>query len=144
MKKHSDGLICRSCLYTFKTIHAFLAKKYGITGVYNVLSFLCSFAMDNDVCHGVIQHYGDVVITALIERYMNEKYVCTKLYMCSTEHYIELDADKYAYDLLSDKPKLVEKKLKLEGKDSENLKVLHVSDIHVDLMYLEVNIVFLF
>ena len=147
LRNHTDNIFCRACLWSWSKIQNFLEQKYGVKTLYSVLSFFCSYFTKHEVCHGVIEHYGDSLITAVVKRYYSAEYVCTLNWMCWFEHYVDLSPDTFAKNLLKDKPVILSKnetslisELDMKGGESANdtLKVLHVTDVHTDFMYTEV------
>jgi hypothetical protein len=138
---HHDTLICKSCLWTLTKFHNLLEKKYGLTLFNFFLSLLCSIGLDYKICKAAIDLYSPTVIDALIEHYLNAEYICTKTYMCRNAHFIELEGEDYARKLLKDKPDNIfdyETKF-IKNSNGKILKFLHVTDIHTDVLYKEVN-----
>ena len=133
---HTDSLICKTCLWTFSKYHNLLEKKYGLTLFNEFLSLVCAIGLDYKICKEAISLYSPTVIDSLIEHYLDAEYICTKTKICKFSHYNELDPDEYAKELLKDKPA---KKSQKVDDSSQILKVLHVTDIHTDLLYDEVN-----
>ena len=106
--------------------------------MYQVLSFFCSYFTSYDVCHGIINHYGDVLISSVIKRYISAEYVCNEIWLCDDEQIIKLSAEEFAKELLKDKPF---KTNSTNNSTFDNkMKFLHVSDVHTDLLYVEVKV----
>jgi hypothetical protein len=135
-KNHTDSFICKTCLWTFSKYHNLLEKKYGLTLFNEFLSLVCAIGLDYKICKDAIFLYSPTVVDSLIEHYLDAEYICTKTKICKFSHYNELDPDKYAKELLKDKPA---KKFEKADDSNTTLKVLHVTDIHTDLLYDEVN-----
>ncbi len=132
---HTDGIICKACLWTFTKFHKFLHKKYGLTLLNEVLGLLCSVAVEYRVCRNAIYLYSPEIYDSLLEHYLDAEFICTKTRLCKVSHYIELDPDDYARTLLKDKP---ETAILIPNEKAKKLKFLHVTDIHTDLLYKEV------
>lgn len=132
---HTDSFICKTCLYTFTKFHNFLDKKYGLRMINEFVSLFCSIAVDYKVCRKAINLYSPIVVEAIIEHYLDAEYICTSKLICKFSHYQELSADDYARRVLADKP--VNTRPVLDD-NASTLKVLHVTDIHTDLEYIEV------
>lgn len=135
-KNHTDSFICKTCLWTFSKYHNLLEKKYGLTLFNEFLSLVCSIGLDYNICKDAIFLYSPIVVDSLIEHYLDAEYICTKSKLCKFSHYNEMDPDEYARELLKDKPPKIEEKI---DNSDPSLKVLHVTDIHTDLLYEEVN-----
>lgn len=132
---HTDTFICKACLWSLTRFHNLLEKKYGLFIFNDLLAVLCSIGLDFKICKAAIDLYSPTIIDSLIEHYLDAEYLCTKSHICKVSHYIELDPDDYARELLKDKPQSMKPVIDPNGK---TLKILHVTDIHTDLLYLEV------
>jgi hypothetical protein len=137
-KKHKDSLICKSCLSGFKKINWLLQQKFGFTIFQETLAFVCSAATDYYVCRKIIKLYSPEIFDALLDHYFDAEYICTYSKICTNIHYKELNADDYARYLLKDKP---QKKTQTPNQNlnSKRLKFVHITDIHFDSFYEEVN-----
>ncbi len=131
---HKDGIICRGCLKLYGSIQSLLLKKYGWSVLFEFVSLLCSLGLNKEVCDRYIHAYGEIVVESLIEHYLNAEFLCTFTYMCRYKHFVKLNADDYARQILADKPTQNYNFSKINT-DAPVWKVLHVADIHVDLQY---------
>jgi hypothetical protein len=134
-KDHHDGIICKGCLWTFETTHKLILKKYGWKAMFDVVSLLCSIGLNHQICFEYIKAYGDIVMESLVEHYLNAEFICTFTHLCATKHFIKLTGDEYAKKILADKP--LNKTMPYIDTSAPVWKVLHVTDIHVDLHYVE-------
>jgi Fe-S cluster biosynthesis and repair protein YggX len=132
---HNDTFICKTCLWTFTKFHNLLEKKYGLFIINELLSVFCSTFLNYKVCKDAIDLYAPTVIDSLIEHYLDAEVICSITKICKNSHFITLNADDYAKELLKDKPTKVNEILPLEG---NTIKILHVTDIHTDTLYFEV------
>lgn len=135
IKDHEDSFICKSCLWTFDFIQRVLLQKYGWHMLFDLVSVICSLGLKFNICHEYVHVYGPIVTESLIDHYLNGNYICTMSYMCQTQHFIKLNADDYAMQLLQDKP-LNQTHPEID-ETAPVWKVLQVTDIHVDLNYVE-------
>lgn len=131
------NLICRTCLWSFTKFNNLMKKKYGLTILNEFLSLLCSFKLQHSICREAINNFSPILIESLIERYLDAEFICTNTYMCQNIHFKELNPDEYAKNLLKDKPIIKLQTIEFNN-SSSTLKVLHVTDIHTDLLYTEV------
>ncbi len=136
IKNHTDSVICKACLNIFTKFHNLLERKYGLTFFTEMLSLLCTVGLSHNICHQAIDLYSPIVVDSLIEHYLDAEYICSKSHICKMSHFIELNPDDYARDLLKDKPP---KELLQADQNAPLLKVLHLTDFHTDLLYEEVN-----
>ena len=137
-KNHKDSFLCKTCLWTYNHIHDMIKKLYGKIGLFELADFIChNFSkMTKQACHGYIYNYAPVIFDSYIDHYLTGEFLCSALHACSNSHFIILNADDYAKDLLKDKP--VNPSIPMIEKIKDNTwKVLHVSDIHTDLKYSE-------
>jgi len=135
ISNHTDGILCKTCLWTFTKFHQFLHKKHGLTLLNEILALLCATTVDYSICRKAIYLYSPQIYDAILEHYLDAEYICTKSNMCKVSHYIELNPDDYARYLLLDKPENIDLK---PNEQAKKLKFLHVTDIHTDLLYKEV------
>jgi hypothetical protein len=133
---HTDSFICKTCLYTFTKFHNFLDKKYGLRVLNEFMALLCSVVVDHSVCKKIINLYAPIVIDSFVEHYLDAEYICSNKLICKFQHYQELEADDYAKKVLADKPDYIKPEL---DESTPTFKILHVTDIHTDLLYEEVN-----
>lgn len=130
-----DNFICRSCLWTFTKFHDLLKKRYGFFIIREFLAILCTLHERYSVCIAAIDLYEPMVSEAIIDHYFNAEYLCSYSIICKDNHFEYLTGENFAKELLLDKPA----KKKLEpNMNSLGLKVLHVTDIHTDILYSEV------
>jgi len=134
-QEHKDSFVCKSCLWTFGKFHNLLDKKYGLTLFNEFLTILCSIGLKHKICQNAIDLYSSIIIDSIVEHYLDAEFICTKSKICKNSHFIELNPDDYARELLKDKP--LAKVLNLD-ESAKTLKVLHVTDFHTDLLYNEV------
>jgi sphingomyelin phosphodiesterase len=131
---HKDGIICRGCLKLYGLIQSLLLKKYGWSVLFEFASLLCSLGLNKQVCNRYIHAYGEIVVESLIEHYLNAEFICTFTFMCRYKHFINLNADDFAREILADKP-TPNNNFSRINTQAVVWKVLHVADIHVDLQY---------
>jgi sphingomyelin phosphodiesterase len=132
--KHEDGIICKSCRFTVDAISEIIQFGFKRLGFFRLLSFFCRFTMTKEACDGYVYHFGPVIVDSLAEHYINGEYICTLMKICSSSHFIELNADDYARELLRDKPAVEPIKI---DQNAKTWRALHVTDIHTDLKYTE-------
>lgn len=99
-----------------------------------VAVLLCSIGLEFKVCQGTIAEFGPNVYNSLLDHYFSAEAMCTLFWMCPN-HFVELNADDYARELLKDKPNKVNPKI---DSNAKIWKILHVTDIHTDPSYAQV------
>ena len=125
---------CTLCQRIIRAVTTTIREKYGYEGIEYYAELLCSLALDREVCNTYISKYGPFFIDSIILRAGNEENLCKKLGFCIEGEEVE-DTYDYALRLLKDKPK----DKKREGIDysAPTLKMLQLTDIHLDVNYLE-------
>lgn len=128
---------CSKCKSLTGKIREFTLKKYGVSGLYFVLKLICSRFLDKEVCSGAIENYGGVVLDSIIKRSIDSDRICTSIKFCK-DPIPFISKEAYAKRVLSNKPPT---KIVPLNKTAPELKVVQVSDIHLDLRYKEGTIV---
>lgn len=125
---------CTLCQRLINAVTTTIREKYGFEGIQYYAELLCSIALDRGVCNTYISKYGPVFIDSFILRAGNEENLCHKLGFCPEGEETE-DTYDYAIRLLKDKPK----NKKREGVDysAPTLKMIQLTDIHLDTKYIE-------
>ena len=125
---------CTLCQRLINAVTTTIREKYGFEGIQYYAELLCSVALDRGVCYTYISKYGPVFIDSFILRAGNEENLCHKLGFCPEGEETE-DTYDYAIRLLKDKPK----NKKREGVDysAPTLKMIQLTDIHLDTKYIE-------
>jgi sphingomyelin phosphodiesterase len=132
---HTDSFICRSCLWTYNHIHDLIRKFYGKIGLFELGDLICHnfIHMTKEACHGYVFDYGPIIFDSIIDHYLTGEYICTFMHLCKKDHFVYLDSDEYARNLLKDKP--INPAIPTIKSNANPWKVVHVSDIHTDLKY---------
>ena len=130
-KNSNNGFLCNKCedlVYKLQNI----INTYGTKGFYHLITLLCLSIYDYDICDQNIQSYGFVLIESFINQFIKDLSLCKKLHFCKDDkEYINVD--DYAKRVLSDKP--TNKTKEKINKNSKNLKMLQITDLHIDLNY---------
>ena len=134
LKSMDTDFSCTLCQRVIKAVTSTIREKYGYEGIEYYAELLCSVALDRGVCNTYITKYGPVFIDTIILRAGNEENLCHKLGFCPEGEETE-DTYDYAIRLLKDKPK----NKKREGVDysAPTLKMIQLTDIHLDTKYIE-------
>ena len=125
---------CTLCQRLIRAVTTTIREKYGYEGIEYYAELLCSVALDRDACHTYITKYGPVFIDSFILRAGNEENLCHKLGFCPEGEEAE-DTYDYAIRVLKGKPK--DKKRESIDYTAPTLKMLQLTDIHLDTKYIE-------
>ena len=130
---------CTLCQRLVNAVTSTIIDKYGFDGLKYYTELLCSLVFDQKICNFYIQSYGNIFIDSIILRAANEEKLCHNLGFCEEGEETE-DTYDYAVKLLKGKPK----NKKREGIDysAPTLKMLQLTDIHLDTKYIENGTVF--
>ena len=107
-------------------------------GVEALLEFSCSTFMKPEICHGIFKMQAPVVAEALARKAFSEEYVCGYVLGLCPHHYHEENLDDFRNRVLAGKPctfndcqQVLYDKMQV----SETVKVVHITDIHLDPLY---------
>ena len=133
----SGGLKCEVCSFVVDVAKNYLLQKNGFEKFYNLVKQLCHFTkLDNRVCDGAVDRYKEILVDAVLKRFLNGDYFCSLLKICTdTTDYETID--DYAKKILGDKPETIEREVVPRKNEEEYYKVLQVTDIHLDMEYKE-------
>ena len=134
LQSTDEDFSCTLCQRLINAVTTTIREKYGFEGIQYYAELLCSVALDRGVCNTYISKYGPVFIDSFILRAGNEENLCHKLGFCPEGEETE-DTYDFAIRLLKDKPK----NKKREGVDysAPTLKMIQLTDIHLDTKYVE-------
>ena len=130
---------CTLCQRIVNAVTTTIREKYGYEGIEYYAELLCSLYFDRGVCNSYITQYGPVLIDSFILRAGNEENLCHKFGFCFEGEETE-DSYDYAIRLLKDKPK--NKKREKIDYSAPTLKMIQLTDIHLDVKYIENGTVF--
>lgn len=128
----NDSILCKPCHLVVKKIDKFIQSPKIEEFLKNTVISICHIILDETVCHDAIYRYFDVIYDNFLSHYLEPEFICTKAKVCDN-HYEALEADEFARNLLKNKP--AKKDISSKSKDGKTLKVLHLSDMHVDKYY---------
>jgi sphingomyelin phosphodiesterase len=112
-------------------------KYHEKIGVFEFWVFICEHivGLSHPACDGYVNQYGHVMIDAVIDHYLTGEFICTFTHMCKDKHFVILEGEEYARDLLKDKPLgLPQPEI---NTNATTLKIMHITDIHTDTKYAE-------
>ena len=129
---------CQKCL-TFVRKFKSIKEKYGFDAlIANLKRAVCPIITkmyDRDVCEGMVNKYGHLVTESFYSKFFSGYFFCEKIDLCPTEEQKNyLIADEYAKKLLEKKKNKPQEK---PEKGGEILRMLQVTDLHVDPQYKE-------
>ena len=129
---------CTMCLNVVEAVTKTIVESYDTEGLKHYIKLLCSLYYDSEVCNTYIDGYAQYAINALVLRIGNKYNFCHKLNFCPEG---ELTEDVYdmAHRLLKNKP---QKKREKIDTTAPVWKMIQLTDIHLDLSYLEGSSVF--
>ena len=138
LKSMDTDFSCTLCQRVIKAVTSTIREKYGYEGIEYYAELLCSVALDRGVCNTYITKYGPVFIDTIILRAGNEENLCHKLGFCLEGEEAE-DTYDYAIRVLKGKPN---KKREDIDFTAPRIKMLQITDIHLDVQYKENSSVF--
>ena len=129
---------CQKCL-TFARQFKAIKEKHGFDALMqNLKKVVCPLVkskFDEDVCEGMANKYGHLVTQSFYSKFLSGYFFCEKIDLCPTEEQKNyLSADEYAKKLLENKGSKHKEK---PYKGGEILRMLQVTDLHIDPQYKE-------
>jgi len=101
-------------------------------GVIDLVVAICEYKkIPKAMCTGLIPPFAEVVIPAIGNHYLSPEFLCYKAHLCSTPKYVEMNVTQVVQSILADAPPA----LSWPEPGPVAYRFLHVSDIHVDLLY---------
>jgi hypothetical protein len=146
---------CDYCRGFFNFLQDSTKSRTALNTINFIVNFACKIKMNDDnVCRKVKDLFADEMIKGVIARKLNPNYICTSVIpICQKgKYYTELNADDYAREILKDLPlnknnsdidKQQSDRTKNSTINNKNIKILHLTDVHIDLEYEEVRILFI-
>ena len=130
---------CTLCQRLIKAVTSTIRDKYGYEGLEYFAELLCSVVLDRGVCNTYVTLYGPHFIDMLLLRATNEENLCHNLGLCIEGELAE-DSYDYAIRVLKGKPK--DKKREKIDETAPILRMIQITDIHLDTQYIENGAVF--
>ena len=124
---------CTLCTRLVDAVATTIREQYSIEGLKYYIELLCSLYFDRDICNIYLDQYGQVFVDSFILRVTIPENICHTLGFCAEGEETE-DTYDYAVKLLKDKP---DKKREKIDYTAPTLKMLQLTDIHLDLEYNE-------
>lgn len=104
----------------------------------NFFELLCTAFEGEAFCRGIFNEYANHFVKNLFKKVFSPKDFCGYIGFCK-DSYRKLDINDYMKDVLADKPNFTAPQPTMKNK----LKVLHLSDLHIDFEYEEVSYFFI-
>ena len=82
-------------------------------------------------CTGLIPPFAEVIIPSIGHRYLDPEFLCYKASLCELPEYVQLNITQVVNNIMSDAPPVQP----WPTAGPATYRFLHVSDIHVDLLY---------
>lgn len=132
----SFSLECSGCEAFVSLMHELPSQDF-ISIIEAIIIKFCSLELQKEeVCAGAIYEMEPYVIDSLKARYLSSEFICGEALKACPQSYVYLDPMDYVRDVLKDKPNKTYPYPKPEQVKS-TYRVLHLSDPHVDIEYLE-------
>ena len=142
-----NDLTCATCSATINSIGSLLSLSVFEYATERIIVYFCSYSIRYEVCDGTIREMGDSVWSGLTGHILRSDFVCARAFgFCSKPKFKYLDNDAYIARVLKDKPDFIKNNdyvdkqyemIRNDTKPRKTIKVMHATDIHVDLEYTE-------
>ena len=139
LKSTDKDFSCTLCQRLIKAVTTTIREKWGYEGLLYYGELLCSIALDRGVCETYISAYGKNFLDMILLRAANEESLCHNFGLCLEGEEVE-DTYDYAIRVLKGKPK--DKKREKIDETAPQLRMIQITDIHLDVKYIENGAVF--
>lgn len=132
---------CQKCINFIKSLRQ-IRDKYSLQTLYdNLKKVVCPLLkskLDPEACVGFVNNYGNIIMENIFSRYVDSYYLCEKIDLCPIEIPKKfINIENYAKNILKEKDNIpISQKEKID-ENGTKLRMLQVTDIHLDLEYKE-------
>ena len=133
LTKAEEDFTCTLCKRIVKAVRTTVEEKYTPDEIIHLVVLFCSFSNSYEYCHNFYTNYGVPFLVNTFARLTNSDNFCYTLGLCEEGQICE-DTYDYAIRLLKDKPN---KKREDIDHTAPTLKMLQITDIHYDPLYIE-------
>ena len=132
---------CQKCINFIKSLRQ-IRDKYSLQTLYdNLKKGVCPLIkskLDIEACEGFVNNYGYIIMENIFSRYVDSYYLCEKIDLCPIEIPKKfINIEKYAKNILKEKDNIPISKKEKINENGKTLRMLQVTDIHLDLEYKE-------
>ena len=128
-----EDFSCTLCKRIVTAVRTTVEEKYTPDEIVHLVVLFCSISKSYDYCQNFITNYGIPFLVNAFVRLTNSDNFCYTLGLCPEGQLCE-DTYDYALRLLKDKPN---KKREEIDHTAPTLKMLQMTDIHYDPLYIE-------
>ena len=128
---------CQKCLTFVQAFKDLVTKYKGFNDVLSNLKIVAGATkiFDQDVVDGFVDKYGPIITENFYTRYFSDYYFCEKIQLCPVENPKKFSySDDYAKKIIQSGERKEKEKPTVGG---ETLKMLQITDLHIDLEYRE-------
>ena len=133
-----EDFTCTLCKRIVAAVRTTVEEKYTPDEIIHLVVLFCSFKNSYDYCNNFLTNYGEPFLINAFVRLTNSDNFCHTLGLCPEGQLCE-DTYDYAIRLLKDKPN---KKREDIDYTAPKLKMLQMTDIHYDPLYIENGVVY--
>jgi hypothetical protein len=142
-----NPLTCGVC-HAGLSVFDFIIDNYYVRQTFEMaVALICTTKMDYEVCKGAVHEMAEIIIPQMVDFATSPSYGCSRLMgFCSSPKWKTLDSQDYIDRVLSDKPDFIKdndyvnkeyEKINNDKKQRKTVKVLHITDLHLDFDYKE-------
>lgn len=133
-----DNLVCMGCRSTSAFIQSSVDSDTFISALKIPAVKICELFESREVCKSLIDQYATVVIHGLSSRFLDPNFLCYHpCYSYEGPSLVAENFNKWQEEVLQDAPAVSSWPVP----SSNSFKFLHLSDVHIDLLYKEGSIV---
>lgn len=125
-------LACYGCS-AFSSVINHIPAQSTINLLVEIIVLVCTFEEEEEVCQGAIQEMTPFLLESLRSHYLSKSFLCGELVPVCDPSYVKLDSAYWINEVLKNKKNLTYP----SPTHNSTYKILHFSDPHVDVEYLE-------
>lgn len=132
----SQALLCEICKFGAGHVQTAISSDVNLQSNLKELAVgICIYYVKypEDVCRGAVYEMSPSVIYSVIGKYLDPERICTSVKMCDNPSFVYDNITLFYDQVFADKPNYP----RVNNTSSHSLNVLHISDLHFDLEYLE-------
>eukprot|EP00347_Sterkiella_histriomuscorum_P016021 403354796 len=146
INKSGNLLSCSLCKVGMSAFDSVFKSAKSTDIIESVATTVCEdfiMTQNGTVCHGAVKEMADIIVPVLTESVLDPDYFCSEfLGQCSSNNFYAFQAEQFVNDLIKSKPDIIKDNnyvnnlyQQISGKQRKTLKVVHISDPHVDFDY---------
>lgn len=132
----SSAIFCDLCKYGAGNFQNGLLESQNLRNFGEEVAVLICIhyvKYPEEVCRGAVHEMTPSVLTSVLGKFLDPERVCTGMKLCDSPKFVNDNITLFYDQVFNNKPEYV----RVNNTSTRSLNVLHISDLHFDLDYLE-------